>query len=352
MADERETGIGETYAAGSEPATGERGLDEPDDAARRYGIDEEEHRYEFDEQEPQYGIDEQEPQYGIGEPEQEEPDDRREFGEQVQEPQRSLSGRPMRPTRPRKQAGDAAQGPHRKRRKKKHFFLNVFIFILAVAGVFLLAMSGLFAIKDITVESTGRHFTDYKIAEMSGIKKGDNLWRTKMGEAAKRLEKDPYIAVAQISRELPDTVAISIKERTEDYLIAADGRFVVLDWSGIVLNTVDEAPDLPVIEGIDLKGIVTGSAVKPKRGILLADIVQLIRSGAKSGLNFHRVAVSDIDIVAYVTDTLSVKGKLDDVAGGLEKVKIVMSDLKKQKIKRGTIIVGSTGNCTFSPEQQ
>jgi cell division septal protein FtsQ len=249
----------------------------------------------------------------------------------------------------RKTAGEA---PSKKKRRKKNFFLNAVIAVLAIVGLYFLATSDVFAIRSIQVQSTGRHFTDAKIAEMSGIKKGDNLFKTRTGKAEDRLEKDPYVAAAEISRRLPGTIEIKIEERQENYLIASGGGFVILDWSGIVLDMTDKAPKLPVVEGIQVTSATTGEAIRAEREILLEDTVKMLRDTEKAGLYFKRVVASDVEVTAYIYDTLSVKGKLENVDAGLEKVKVVMLDLKKQKIKRGTIIVSGNGNCTFSPEQQ
>jgi len=244
------------------------------------------------------------------------------------------------------------RAPKKKKRKKKHFFLNIVIVILVLVGLYFLATSNIFAIKDITVISSGHHFTASQTAELSGIKEGDNLWKTRTGRAEDKLMKDPYISKAEIRREPPGTIVIDIKERVENYLIRSGQKYAVLDWSGIVLNTVDQAPNLPIIEGVEIADVVTGSAVKAKRGLLLADVVKLLQDTEKTGLYFKRVVVEDVDCKAYIYDTLSVKGKLENIESSLDNIKIVMLDLKKQKIKRGTILVGSTGNCTYSPEEQ
>jgi cell division protein FtsQ len=240
----------------------------------------------------------------------------------------------------------------KKKRRKKHFFLNLIIVILALIGLYFFATSDVFAIREIKAESTGRHFTDAKIVELSGIKKGDNLFKTRTGKAGDRLEKDPYIESAEIKRKLPGTIEIKITERQENYLIASGGGFIILDWPGIVLSQTRQAPKLPVIEGIKIASAVTGSAIEAERQLLLESTVKLLRDTEKAGLYFKRVAVSDLDVTAYIYDSLSVKGELEDVDASLEKVKVVLLDLTEQKIKRGTIIVGSSGNCIFSPEQQ
>jgi cell division protein FtsQ len=240
----------------------------------------------------------------------------------------------------------------KKKRRKKNYFLNFLIAVLIIVGIYFIATSDLFAIEEFSVKSSGDHFTAPEIANMSGVKKGDNLWKTRTGKAEDRLEKNPYIESATIERKPPGTLAITIKERVENYALAVDGKFAILDWSGMVLRTAGESPELPVIEGIEVDRAVTGSAVKASRELLLADAVKLVEDTEKTGLYFKRVVITEVSVKAYIYDTLSVKGKLESVGSNLEKVKLVVLDLNKQKIKRGTIIVGDSGNCTFSPEEQ
>ncbi|MDR2163509.1 MAG: FtsQ-type POTRA domain-containing protein [Clostridiales Family XIII bacterium] len=239
----------------------------------------------------------------------------------------------------------------KKKRKKKHLFLNIIVVVLILIGLYFLATSGIFAIEKIMVKSSGHHFTDAKIADLSGIKKSDNLWKTRTSNAEKRLERNPYIANAKIKRKLPDAIEITINEREENYAIAVEGGFAVLDWSGIVLRHTNEALRLPLIEGVEVEKAATGSAIVSSRDLLLSDTVKLLENTNKAGLYFKRVRVTDVGIKAYIYDTLSVRGRLESVDKNLDKVKLVMLDLAKQKIKRGTIIVGENGNCTFSPEK-
>ncbi|MDR1496028.1 MAG: FtsQ-type POTRA domain-containing protein [Clostridiales Family XIII bacterium] len=240
----------------------------------------------------------------------------------------------------------------KKKRRKKNFFLAIVVVILILVGLYFGATSDIFSIDNISVKSSGQHFTIAKVAELSGIKKGDNLWKTRTGKAEERLKKDPYIENAEIKRRLPGTIEITIDEREENYVIRVGDGFAVMDWSGMVLRLAGKAPEAPLIEGVEADKAATGSAIEVSRELLLADIVKLLEDTERSGLYFKRVNVTDVGVVAYIYDTLSVKGRLENVDDGLDKVKLVMLDLMKQKIKRGTIIVGESGNCTFSPEEQ
>jgi cell division protein FtsQ len=255
------------------------------------------------------------------------------------------------PMREEKGAGRNRKNP-KKKRKKKNFFLNIVIVALILVGLYFAATSDIFAIRDITVKSSGAHFTKTMIVDMSGVKTGDNLFKTHTGKAAERLEKDPYVAGAKVERKIPGTIAITIDEREENYAMDIGGRFAILDWSGMVLRLDDKAPELPLIEGIETEKAVTGAAVKAARELLLADAVKLLEDTDEAGLYFKRLVVMGIDVKAYVYDTLCVKGDLEGVDDNLEKVKLVLLDLSSQKIKRGTIIVNNNGNCTFSPEEQ
>jgi cell division septal protein FtsQ len=254
--------------------------------------------------------------------------------------------------RARERARARTRPAPKKKRKKKNFVLNIVIVVLVLVGLYFLATSDIFAIETILVKSSGQHFTSAKVAEMSGIKKGDNLWKTRTGKAAEQLEKDPYIAEAEVSRKPPGAIEITIREREENYAIATGGGFAVLDWSGMVLRLADKAPEIPLIEGVETGAVVTGSVIEAPRALLLADAVKLLEDTEKNGLYFKRVVITDVNVKAYIYDTLSVKGRLENVTAGLDKVKLVLLDLRKQKIKRGTIIVSDSGNCIFSPEEQ
>ena len=116
---------------------------------------------------------------------------------------------------------------------------------VAVAGAGLTS-TPLFHAKSIAIEGE-RHFSERQVLRIAGIDHDTNVFRLDEGAVRRRLERDPWIANAIVSTDLPSTISISVLERvpvavalTEDgrQLIAADGTPLGVAAAGSALPEV------------------------------------------------------------------------------------------------------------------
>lgn len=130
--------------------------------------------------------------------------------------------------------------------------------LAVVGGVLGLAAAGLAMtwspvvdVEDLSVVGEG-HTSAEAITEAAGVGVGDSLVWLDTGRAERAVEALPWIADATVERSWDGTVAIEVTERAAvAALPAADGRWLVLDGTGRVLQAVDEQPtDVPLIEGL------------------------------------------------------------------------------------------------------
>jgi cell division protein FtsQ len=108
------------------------------------------------------------------------------------------------------------------------------------------------AFKIKTVAVTGnRRLNREEIWERAGILPGSNILAVNSVAARKRLLAEPWIADAQIRREIPDGIHISIREHRALAVIDL-GRKFLLDDAGTIFKEVapQEADNLPVVEGL------------------------------------------------------------------------------------------------------
>jgi len=128
------------------------------------------------------------------------------------------------------------------------------------------------ALKTKTVAVTGnRRLNREEIWEKAGILPGSNILALNSVAARKRLLAEPWIADAQIQREIPDGIHISIREHRALAVIDL-GRKFLLDDAGIIFKEVAlrEADNLPVIEGlryadIELRPSAAGAGLPAKQ---------------------------------------------------------------------------------------
>jgi cell division protein FtsQ len=124
------------------------------------------------------------------------------------------------------------------------------------------------AFKAKTVAVTGNYRLNRKeICERAGILPGSNILAVNMVAARKRLLAEPWIAEAQIRREIPDGIHVVIREHRPLAVIDL-GRKFLLDDAGTIFKELAprEADNLPVVTGlryadIELRPSVAGAGL-------------------------------------------------------------------------------------------
>jgi cell division protein FtsQ len=236
----------------------------------------------------------------------------------------------------------------RKKRRKKHYFLKLLLVIALGVGAYFLVTSDFFSIRTIEVEGNA-HYTKEQVTEMSGIAIGANMFKTNMGKVEDRLNRDPYIELSKIERKPLHRIVVTVKEREEKFLIKNEGKYLVVDYGGMVLREADEPPPLPLVENFKITKAKPGEALAVTENTLLMQTIQFLRAVEKSDLFFKRVVASDIAVNAYIYDSLICKGTYKALENNIEPLKKVIADLRQQNVERGTIIVNGNGTCTFTP---
>jgi cell division protein FtsQ len=118
--------------------------------------------------------------------------------------------------------------------------------VLVALAVLAFLRSPVFAAHDITV--VGEHrLTQQRVLRIAGIAEGQNVVTFDAEEARRRLEADPWVASAEVSRRLPDTIAVRITERVSVGAIETHQGWEVVAADGVILETPSRQPRLPTI---------------------------------------------------------------------------------------------------------
>jgi len=107
-----------------------------------------------------------------------------------------------------------------------------------------------FAVRDIAVGPTD-HVSAEEVAELAGVKPGDELLSVDPDAVAARLTTHPWIVAARVRRELPSTLSIEVTERRA-VATALLGALYLLDEGGRPFKRAAfaEADGLPIITGV------------------------------------------------------------------------------------------------------
>ena len=108
--------------------------------------------------------------------------------------------------------------------------------------------SPVFRLRSVTV-SGERHLTSARVQNLAGISADTNVLWTNAGGLADRLEKNPWVASAVVSRSLPSTLHIEVRERVPVALLPGRQKQVVAA-DGVVLEPASRSAlaSLPVIQ--------------------------------------------------------------------------------------------------------
>ncbi len=242
------------------------------------------------------------------------------------------------------------QSPRKKKkRKKKRYLLKFFILLLLCIGIYYFLHSDFFAVKKIEVSKTV-HLTSQQVEDLSGLKKGTNLFEFKAGDCEEKLQENSYIKTAEIKRKLPSTVEIQVTERQETAVLQRDKQYIVIDSEGVVLRIADKAPQVPLLIGVTVTEAAENEAVKVKEETAYKTAMKLLQKIEAADLYFKTIDVSKVLVKLYVTDNLLCSGKTSNLIIGLEEgnLKAVIYDLYKKKIKKGIVNVGDDQYYSFS----
>ena len=149
----------------------------------------------------------------------------------------------------KKQAMSKKQRQLEKKKKNIKLIFKIFTFIVLVTGALIFTMvSPIFNIKNIEVENNNI-LSKETIVSLSGLSSNQNIFKFFKNNIKKSLKENPYIESVEVSRKLPNTVRISVKERERKYSLEFLNGYAYINNQGYILEISDEKLDLPVIIG-------------------------------------------------------------------------------------------------------
>jgi cell division protein FtsQ len=118
--------------------------------------------------------------------------------------------------------------------------------VAIAAALLLISRSSLFHMRHLEMAGTSE-LSRTQVVRLAGVSPSTNVLWFDAGAVERRLESDPWIARATVSRHLPWTIRISVVERTP-VAVVRDGRgFTLLAADGMALGTVEADPALPEV---------------------------------------------------------------------------------------------------------
>jgi cell division protein FtsQ len=202
--------------------------------------------------------------------------------------------------------------------------------------------SSRFTITSIDV-SGGDHRAASVIVAESGLTTGVNVFAADLDAARAKILADPWIAEASLTRKLPGTVSVIVKERKAAALVALGPTFLATS-DGTPFKQVEagDPVDLPVITGIRPESVASdpeGTMHTVRRAIDLAAEVE--RSGLGVHLPLQEVHVADDGTFALVVGRAGIQLVLGapPFRRKLEQAVRVVAELDRRGAKASAIML-------------
>jgi len=122
------------------------------------------------------------------------------------------------------------------------------------AGSLVVSRSSLLRLRHLEVVGTSS-LTRAQVVRLAALSSSTNVLWFDAGAVERRLESDPWVATATVSRRVPGTIRISVVERAPVATIRTEVAFTLLAADGVALGTVAADPMLPEIV------VMTGSSL-------------------------------------------------------------------------------------------
>ena len=180
--------------------------------------------------------------------------------------------------------------------------LMVTVFFILVHD--LVTQSDYFRARQINIEGM-RRLTQEQIARQAGLHSGINVLSANLTLVRKRLLAHPWIAEAEVSRQIPDSLSIVIKEHTALAAVNLGAKYL-MNNRGEIFKAWDSSDpkNLPVISGLNRSDLVVTRSTEPPGGLngnhrseSFQAVMRILQLGGKKGsiLPNHEVKKIDVD---------------------------------------------------------
>src|SRR5580765_2227969 len=149
----------------------------------------------------------------------------------------------------------ALQTDRRDRLRKVAAIVFVTVVVLGAAAV-TLTRSPFFAARTIDVRGAS-HVPRSEVLRIAAVAHDTNVFTLDAGAAERRLERDPWITDATVTKDLPSTLVIDIHERIAVAVAESDGVLRLVADDGAFLETASPraANGMPSIVTADAEGV-------------------------------------------------------------------------------------------------
>lgn len=202
----------------------------------------------------------------------------------------------------RKKAQPKPISPKQRRARRIIAYISI-IAVVIIVGI-VLSLTVLFKTEKIEVKGN-KYYEDKVIIQLSGLKKGDNIFTSSMfANTDKIVETLPYIKAASVSFNIPNGLVINIENQSPYYSLKSGNDYYLVSKDNRLLEKVDKKPDkLMFIDAPKLKSTEIGDYVEFKDERHTKALEELTASLKKNKIkDINAISVKDINNITITYD--------------------------------------------------
>lgn len=191
-------------------------------------------------------------------------------------------------------------------------FTTAIAAVMIVTGLFILAHDVLtqceyFSARQLTIEGM-RRLTREQVERQAGVHPGMNILSANLSLVRKRLRAHPWIADAEVRREVPYGLAISVREHTALAMVDFGQKYLMNTHGEIFKAWESSDPkDLPVVSGLNISDLKVHGRSEPagkEDSAPFLAVMRILQLGGKKGSILPNREVRQIHVDRQIGLTL------------------------------------------------
>lgn len=228
-----------------------------------------------------------------------------------------------------------------KKKKRRRMISRIGIAVLVLLAI-VFAPTIFFQVSKINVTGDTR-YTSEQLIKSTGVKQGDNMFFLDTKQIAADLKDEyPYLDTVKLRRKLPSTLQIEVSDRTAALSIEQNGKYLILDMSGKVLEkTKSAAKGTAKVTGVPMKGLHVGDTVDEDKYGKAASAMKLLELTDQYGMKKH---IKTIDVEKAYDVRVTYDKRYTILLGALEesnlehKIQFLKAILKEPSLPESGVI--------------
>ena len=253
-----------------------------------------------------------------------------------------------RPAQDARRRGNARRPAPKRRRHVGRLLLAVPVIALLI---WFLLTHYVFLIRNVQVVGAG-DMPEADVVRLSGIPLGGRLNAVDQSALRAKLESTGRLAFVSAERKYPDTIVLTVRQRSRDAITLQAGKLLVLDSDGYVVSVGDVAPEdgVPYVMGLKSSTYRLGKQIDAPESRLNAmkAVLEALKAhnalGYVSEINLEHL--SDIELIARKGIVVSL-GDADNMNNKIIWMVGALQDLESRGETLGRLDVSSGSKADF-----